>query len=125
METGPVTYNTFWAIFIESAPGFFATVQFLRDTITGRSLLAKPAVFFMLWSMIFILAFPTMMSAMTAYDLTNRAYFRDEAGDNLMIPLEHFELLAYMVHDGKRAGLEFNDYPVVFKTENGWCCLSI
>ena len=110
MGLRPITYKTFWIIFIDSEPSIYALGSLIRDFTSRRGLVSKPAMIFILLVTSFILAFPTMISAMTAYDLNNQAYIMDRS-QNMLSPTE-FRPIAFIVHDGLRAGFPRNDYPV-------------
>ena len=50
--------------------------------------------------MIYVLVFPTLLSAMSGYDGTVRAFIPDS--DKRFIPFEFFQTVFYVVHDGQR-----------------------
>ena len=110
MEMTPVTYRIFWVIFIANEPTVTSIYQLARDFTSRCHLVSRRAMVFMLFSMSFIVAFPTLQSAMTAYDFNFEAYIKDLDGNNLS-PSE-FRFVLYIIHDGKRAGLGKDDYPV-------------
>jgi hypothetical protein len=58
---------------------------------------------FMISSMAFILAFPSLASAMTGYDSKVSAYVNTT--DSNYVPFEYFEFAVYVIHDGERIAL--------------------
>lgn len=61
---------------------------------------------FMTATMLFILAFPTLVSAMSGYDSNVASRIRDQE-DNL-IPFNKYSRVLYVVHDGSRINLTDN-----------------
>lgn len=57
-------------------------------------------------TMIFIFAFPTLVSAMSGYDANVAAHIRDQKGN--FISFQSFSRLLYIVHDGWRINREAN-----------------
>ena len=58
----------------------------------------------MVATMLFILAFPTLMSAMSGYD--SNVVSRVQDGDNNLVPFDKFVRVLYVIHDGWRVGKE-------------------
>ncbi|CAI6331827.1 unnamed protein product [Periconia digitata] len=110
MESTPVTYNSFRTIFIQDAPSILSVIRLLHDFLTKKGLKSRFAMAFMMTSMVFMLAFPTLASAMTGYTTYFTAQIKDYDQDS--IPFYKFKLLLYTIHDGDRVGLT-KDYPVV------------
>ncbi|KAF2440444.1 hypothetical protein P171DRAFT_100866 [Karstenula rhodostoma CBS 690.94] len=110
METAPITYNSYRAIFLEPNPSFWSTVALIRDFTSRRSLHSNLAMVFMVATMTFTIAFPTLASAMTGYTSAQKAYVPDHQNGN-MIRFDNFGLLLYTIHDGERVGLT-NEYLV-------------
>ena len=54
----------------------------------------------MVATMFFILAFPTLMSAMTGYD--SNVVSRIEDGEDNLVPFDEYSRLLYVIHDGRR-----------------------
>jgi hypothetical protein len=52
---------------MQSEASFRATVRMIRDFTSRRGLKSKIAMVFMIATMIFVMAFPTLASAMTGY----------------------------------------------------------
>lgn len=111
MVTTPVTYDTYWTVFMKDEVSAMSIFHVIRDFATNRGLRSRAAMIFMIMSMIFVLAFPTLVSAMTGYT-TNREAFITDSQQNL-IPFASFIPVAYIIHDGWRINLT-GDYFVPF-----------
>lgn len=57
---------------------------------------------FMVATMIFILAFPTLLSAMSGYDSNVEATVQDSEGN--LIPFNKYTRVLYVIYDGWRIG---------------------
>lgn len=112
MLTAAITYNTFWIIFMNDDASFMSTARIMRDFTTKRGLQSKTAMVFIVISMIYVLAFPTLASAMTGYT-TNSAAFVADSQQNLL-SFSSFAPVAYVIHDGWRVNLT-GDYLVPFR----------
>ena len=66
---------------------------------------------FMVATMIFALAFPTLISSMTGYTPLNDAFIVDQ---DQIVPVSQLAPQLYVIHDGGRIGLE-KDYPVTWQ----------
>lgn len=102
MQVAPVTFNTFRSIFMQRESSLDGLVKLLRDFTRWRGLHSKVAMVFMITSMVFVLAFPTLASAMTGYS-GNVQPFVGEA-DKAYLPFNSFQPLYYVIHDGDRVG---------------------
>ncbi|ROV94215.1 hypothetical protein VSDG_05680 [Cytospora chrysosperma] len=76
MEHAPITYRTFWTYFMQSEASFRATVRMIRDFTSRRGLGSRIAMVFMISTMIFVMAFPTLASAMTGYTAKTEAVIK-------------------------------------------------
>lgn len=110
METGPVTYEIFWTVFLLKDPHGVSILKLIREFSLNRGLASKIAMGFMVLSMTFILTFPTLASAMTGYQQNNKAFVSDISGN--YVPFSLFSQVSYVIHDGQRVNLT-KDYPVV------------
>ncbi|KAI2464921.1 hypothetical protein F4781DRAFT_50200 [Annulohypoxylon bovei var. microspora] len=108
MDKSPVTYRTFWVIFLHKEPTFFSIINLMRDFISYRRLHSVVAMLFMIVTMAFILIFPTLASAMTGYTPVNKAFIQGKSGN--LIPFSDFKAVAYVVHDGDRINLTSDAY---------------
>jgi len=112
MDRTPITYDTFWTFFVRDDASFLATVRLVWDFCTRRSLRSRVAMVFIILSMSFVLAFPTMASAMTGYTANSASFVPDHSGN--LISFSQFQPLVYVIHDGWRIGLT-GDYPVTWE----------
>ncbi|KAK3378805.1 hypothetical protein B0T24DRAFT_522841 [Lasiosphaeria ovina] len=107
----PITYATFWIIYLYREPSLTSCFRLIRDFWRGHVLDSKCAMVFMLLTMFFLLSFPTLASAMTGYVMANRAYIRST--DLSLIRFPDLMPTAYLIHDGSRINLT-DDYPIFY-----------
>jgi hypothetical protein len=110
METAPITYHSYRAIFVEPGPSLWSTIALFRDFTFRKGLHSTLAMTFMVATMAFAIAFPTLASAMTGYTSLLTSFVPDHQDGN-MIQFKNMDLLLYTIHDGERVGLT-NDYFV-------------
>lgn len=108
----PVTYNTFWTLFISSEVSLSAVAGLIRDFSSRRSLKSKSVMIFMVFTTIFILAWPTMISAMTGYDTNNMPYVTIAVGEHMLF--HYFDPVLYVIHDGSRLSGLTDEYKVPY-----------
>jgi hypothetical protein len=116
METEPVSYRVFRTIFIETDVSLFSTFRTIKSFIRQRGLRSKVAMVFMTATMVFILAFPTLMSAMSGYDSNVGSRILDRK-DNL-IPFSSLSRALYVIHDGWRIN-KTDDYWITAEVNGG------
>ncbi|KAJ3560864.1 hypothetical protein NPX13_g9159 [Xylaria arbuscula] len=116
METTPMTYSTFTILFTEKSPAFTSLCQLLVEVTRYRRLRSKRATAWVIMSMLFVLAWPTLIAAMTGYTPEIAAYVKD-IEENL-VPYHEFRLISYIIHDGERINLT-GDYPVPLEPFRG------
>ncbi|KAK4188916.1 hypothetical protein QBC35DRAFT_180227 [Podospora australis] len=109
MDTRPVTYNTYWTVFMEEQASFRATMRLMRDFSLRQGLPSRIGMLFIILTMGFVLVFPTLAGAMSGYISKADAYIRDKSG--VVRPEGDFLPVVYVIHDGRRIGLE-DDYLV-------------
>jgi hypothetical protein len=100
MDTQPVTYQLFRTIFIENDASILSTYRTIKSFIWQRRLRSNLAMIFMAATMIFILAFPTLISAMSGYDFNTESQVRDRNGN--FVPFSNYSRVLYVIHDGWR-----------------------
>jgi hypothetical protein len=100
METAPVAYDTFFTVFLEEEPSFRSTIRVIRDFTCRRGLRSKLAMVSIITAMIYVLAWPTLASAMTGYTSASGAFVIDTAQN--LISFSSFVPVAYIIHDGWR-----------------------
>ena len=105
METFPITYEFYQTVFLETSPSFRSTISLIRNYMSRKILQSKTTMVFMIATMIYILAFPTLAGAMTGYTSVVAAYIPD-VNDANMIRFDSFDAVIYVVHDGKRIKVE-------------------
>jgi hypothetical protein len=89
MYTAPVTLNTFRTVFLHGElSGSMDLLRLVRDFVKRQRLQSMWATVFMLASMGYVLAFPTLGSAMTGYSANLKAYVEDGAGE--YVPFRSF-----------------------------------
>lgn len=109
-----MTYQVFRTIFIENDASVLSTCRTIRSFIWQRRLRSKVAMAFMTATMVFILAFPTLMSAMSGYDSNVSSRIPDR-NDNL-VPFDDFSRALYFVENGEKLNRSNN----LFVTDNAY-----
>ncbi|KAK3292120.1 uncharacterized protein B0H64DRAFT_346694 [Chaetomium fimeti] len=112
MHTGPVTYSSFFAVFLESDASPMSTYRITRDFTTRGPLRSKLAMACIVATMAFIIAWPTLASAMTGYAPATQAFVLDI--ENNLISFGSFTTVAYVIHDGQRVN-RTKDYLVPYE----------
>ncbi|KAK1995091.1 hypothetical protein LX36DRAFT_672697 [Colletotrichum falcatum] len=100
MQTRPVTYRTFQAIFLQDQPGILSTFYLVRDFARSRGLQSRAMMAIMVFVAVFVLLFPTLGSAMTGYSANNDAYI--QGYDGTLIRFIDFKIAGYVIHDAQR-----------------------
>ena len=113
MAESPITYATFWVTFLHQEPTITSTYRLARDFYLYTGAGSPTASTFMVGTVAFALAFPTLINSMTGYVSDTSPYIRVEDGS--MIPFEEFKQVAYVIHDGHRVNLK-DDYPVFYNS---------
>ncbi|KAI0398653.1 hypothetical protein F4802DRAFT_226202 [Xylaria palmicola] len=90
MTIQPITFATYRIIFTESEPSISSTVRLLHDFIRYKGLASKLASGFLIYSIVFSLAFPTTAGAATGYVPLNEAFILDVEGN--LVPFSSFEV---------------------------------
>lgn len=104
MTTDPVTYRTFWTVFIQDGPTLRSTFRTFSDLARVRGLRSRIATLFIIFTMVFILAFPTLASSMTGYSASNQPWVKTD--DINQVPFSEFRKVSYP------NGTEFFEYGV-------------
>lgn len=68
---------------------------------------------FIVMTMIFVLVFPTLGSAMTGYSGNVMPYVPDSAGN--FIPFHDFSIALYTIHDGDRINQTKDFHATIYK----------
>ncbi|KAJ4361735.1 hypothetical protein N0V95_001628 [Ascochyta clinopodiicola] len=115
MEIQPVTFDTYRIIFLQNESLILAIPRIIRDFSRRRGLHSRFAMVFIVLTMLFVLVFPTLGSAMTGYSGNVEAYVPDSAGNNILF--SSFRPLYYVIHDGSRLNLT-DEYEVLATQED-------
>ena len=99
MTTDPVTYQTFWTVFIQDGPTLWSTFCTFRDFAGVRGLRSRMAMLFIVLTMAFVLAFPTLASSMTGYSASSQPWVKTD--DINQVPFSGFGKARdlYVLHD--------------------------
>lgn len=111
-----VTYNTYWTFFLAREADLGTVSALIRDFSTRKGLRSKWTMIVVVLTMLFVMGWPTIASAMTGYDSNNTGYVN--LTDNTQVPFSAFQPVLYVIHDGSRVGLT-DDYKVPYC--NGSC----
>jgi hypothetical protein len=120
MDLQPVNYQLFRTIFLENEASLPSTYRTIRGFLWQRKLRSKTAMVFMVATMVFILAFPTLTSAMSGYDANVSPYIPDDNGS--FLPFEEFNMVLYVIHDGWRINKTGEHYIIDFDSKPGMSC---
>ena len=104
MEHAPVSYGTFEAITLQHGSST-ALMKLAQGFTFNKGLRAKVVIGWIIISAIFVLAFPTLTSAMSGYTANGEAYINI---NNNFVIFSNFVLVRYIIHDGWRVGLGGN-----------------
>lgn len=112
MTEAPVTYATFWAIFLHQEPTLLSAYRLAREFYRHRRPGSVAAAAGIVLAILFLLVFPTAVNSMTGYMAVSVPYV--ESRDGNMIGASAIDQVAYIIHDGHRIG-KTDDYIVPFK----------
>ncbi|KAF2434612.1 hypothetical protein EJ08DRAFT_627574 [Tothia fuscella] len=107
MEVTPISFATYKIIFLREGPTFWSTIRLLREFVRYRALNSKVAMTWMILSASFIVAFPTLASAMSGYSGNSIAFVPDQSTNDYLL-WSDFQQVDYIVHDGERVNLVQN-----------------
>lgn len=113
MEQVSVPIETFEAVTLQDS-SFVAFYKQLHSFLAVRGWRHQLRIAWIILSTLFIVAFPTLASAMTGYAPLTDAFLR--AQDELLIPFTSYRQIHYIVHDADRIGL---DKPLVLTNVPG------
>ena len=99
MESSPVSYGTFEAVTLQNS-SLTATFKLARDLLKNKTARAKALVSWMILNVLFVLIYPTILSAMTGYSVNIGAFIEVDNGN--MVVYKNFTLVRYVVHDAYR-----------------------
>jgi hypothetical protein len=105
-KSRPVSYETFWAVFLHQEASPAKIYRLMTDASLYRVLRYKTVAVFTVLSLFLTMAFPTLASAMTGYVAQTAAYIKDSPGsDGNYILFSEFDLVAYVIHDAWRINM--------------------
>ena len=123
MESSPVSYGTFEAVTLQSG-SLTANLKLARDLLKNKTAQARSTVSWMIISALFVLAFPTISSAMTSYSVDIDPFV--EADNGNMVAYQSFTLVRYVIHDAHRIDEALGkDYQVTTGDEVYWKPISM
>lgn len=113
MEGCPVPYHTFAAFAFE--PGTAAGMFMLaKNFASNRSIRSRMTVSWVLIATLYIVAFPTLSSAMTGYTSVMESYVEDKSVN--LVPVSSYKQVDYIIEDGDRIPGFERRTPVVYGT---------
>lgn len=107
MDSKPITYHSFVEIFIRREASLHGIQKISRDFFfsgPGHRLRSWLAMIFIMFTMIFMLVWPTITSAMSGYTPALGSFIQDTNGS--MYRYTSFMPLVYTIQDGSRINLE-------------------
>jgi hypothetical protein len=110
MEITPVTFRSYRTIFLPGSSLLKDIWRMIRDFTTRHGLHSKIAMGFMILTMAFTLAFPTLAGEMTGYNENVQAFVNTT--DNNYVPFEKFNFALFVIHDSDRVRLGEGGYIV-------------
>lgn len=102
MEHDPVPYGTFEAVTLQNV-SLIALLKLARNYLRNKGTRARTVVAWIIVSAAFVLAFPTLTSAMSGYSANGNSYVNI---DENYVAFSEFRLIRYIIHDGWRIGLD-------------------
>ncbi|KAK2760948.1 hypothetical protein FQN54_002190 [Arachnomyces sp. PD_36] len=119
METHPTSYKLFAAVAFEpislTALGSLGKECLALDQSSWKRFFRWLTMLCMLLSTLYVLGFPTLVSAMTGYTTTYGAYIEDNDGN--LVEYGKFDAIDYIVHDSSRIGAY--DRPLLVTSRDG------
>lgn len=110
MTEDPVTFATFFIVFLQPEPTLMSTYRLIREFSLHRRPGSIVTAIFIPLTVIFTLVFPTAVNSMSGYMTVNKPYV--EARDGKILPFDDdMDMVAYVIHDGKRIN-ETDDFIV-------------
>jgi len=97
MEVLPISYGTYRTMFIREGLSFTALVNLIYEFWSYRPLSSVLAMVWIVLCASFIIAFPTLESAMTGYSSNGQAFILDNSGNYLKFT--DLYLIDYVIHD--------------------------
>ncbi|KAK4182960.1 hypothetical protein QBC35DRAFT_394917 [Podospora australis] len=105
MQRKPVSYRTYHAVFIRQESSFLTVYRLLCKHGVSTVLGSRVATVFMATTLCWILAFPTLTSAMTGYTANTEPFVRDISERSNYKPFQAFDIVAYTLRNSNRVNL--------------------
>ncbi|KAE9978793.1 hypothetical protein EG328_001249 [Venturia inaequalis] len=109
METSPISYGTYKTLFLRDGISSTGLIDLIQEFSTYRPLTSSWAMIWTILSAIFVILFPTLISALSGYSANVHAYILDGSG-NLMDYQKLF-MIDYVIHDASR--LNFTSFDAI------------
>ncbi|XEV00966.1 hypothetical protein FSHL1_006253 [Fusarium sambucinum] len=114
LATTPATYTTIWLLRFYQDTSVLSSMrlffQFFR-----RGLASKLAMWIMVMTLSFILAFPTIAGSMTGYAAFNDPFVT--SSDDRLFRFENVSPIAYVIHDGDRTANFTKDHIIPWRSD--------
>lgn len=107
METSAISYGTYKTLFLRDGISFSGLIDLIREFSTHRPLSSTLAMTWMILSAIFVLIFPTLISALSGYSANGHAYIKDASGNYM--DYENLFLIDYVVYNASRLNFTYFD----------------
>jgi hypothetical protein len=112
MTLAPIAIPTYKRMFLQSEPTLLSTLSLIRDFIRYRALKSKLGMCWIVFSMLFIISFPTISGAMTSYSQNTLPFILDSEGK--YVPYGSINTVDYVIYDAKRIpGLDLDEPYIV------------
>ncbi len=89
MTIRPITFATYRVLFADNGPSISSTASLLHDFIKFKGLASKLASTFLIYSILFALALPTLVGSATGYTPLNQAFV--QAYNDNLVPVSSFK----------------------------------
>jgi hypothetical protein len=100
MVLAPISLLTYKRLFLQKEPSILSTLHMLQEFVRYRALHSGLGMAWIVLSAFFVIAFPTVSSAMTSYTPTTSPYIKDR--EEKWLPVDTVQHVDYMVYDAQR-----------------------
>ena len=105
MEVSPISFGTYKTLFLRDGISFTGLIHLLREFSTHRPLSSSLAMIWIALSALFVILFPTLVSAMSGYSANGHAFILDSSGNYM--DYEKLFLIDYVVHNVSRLNMTY------------------
>ena len=108
METQTIDYDFYRTVYMEREPSIWSLCSTSKMFFfSPQRLQSKVAMAFIIFTMLFLMAVPSLVSAMSGYDTNNAAFIKDPSSVNeTWVDFGTYRIVIAIIHDGWRIGLE-------------------